>query len=52
MEVASLQLLLIYNIAPADKYPRFVIPAQAGIQQNTGCRIKSGMTALAILSPS
>ena len=31
-------------IAPADKYPRFVIPAQAGIQQSTGCRIKSGMT--------
>jgi len=33
---------------PVDKYPKFVIPAQAGIQQNTGCRIKSGMTALAI----
>ena len=37
-----------YIITPADKYPRFVIPAQAGIQQSTGCRIKSGMTALAI----
>jgi len=35
-------------ITPADKYPRLVIPAQAGIQQNTGCRIKPGMTALAI----
>jgi hypothetical protein len=36
--------VLIKDIAPADKYPRFVIPAQAGIQQSTGCRIKSGMT--------
>jgi len=36
------------NITPADKYPRIVIPAQAGIQQSTGCRIKSGMTAFAI----
>jgi hypothetical protein len=36
------------NITPADKYPKFVIPAQAGIPQNTGCRIKSGMTELAI----
>jgi len=46
----------IISITPADKYPKFVIPAQAGIQQNTGCRskipslagIKSGMTELAI----
>jgi hypothetical protein len=36
------------NITPADKYPKFVIPAQAGIPQNTGCRIKSGMTELAV----
>ena len=37
-----------YLITPADKYPRIVIPAQAGIQQSAGCRIKSGMTVLAI----
>jgi hypothetical protein len=36
------------GITPAEKYPKFVIPAQAGIQQNTGFRIKSGMTELAI----
>jgi hypothetical protein len=36
------------TITPAVKYPKFVIPAQAGIQKNTGCRIKSGMTELAI----
>jgi hypothetical protein len=35
-------------ITPADKYPKFVIAAQAEIQQSTGCRIKSGMTELAI----
>jgi hypothetical protein len=38
----------VSTITPADKYPKFVIPAQAGIQQNTECRIKSGMTELAI----
>jgi hypothetical protein len=27
----------------------FVIPAEAGIQAGTGCRITSGMTALAYL---
>jgi hypothetical protein len=27
----------------------FVIPAEAGIQAGAGCRIKSGMTALAYL---
>jgi len=27
--------------------PKMVIPAKAGIQKNTGCRIKSGMTELA-----
>jgi hypothetical protein len=26
--------------------PPDVIPAKAGIQANTGCRIKSGMTAM------
>jgi hypothetical protein len=36
------------DIAPAAKYPRVVIPAKAGIQKNTGYRIKSGMTELAI----
>jgi len=38
----------MFNTTSADKYPRFVIPAQAGIPQSTGCRIKSGMTVLAI----
>jgi len=28
------------SITPADKNPKFVLPAQAGIQQNTGCRIR------------
>ncbi len=36
-------------IASATKYPKAVIPAKAGIQENTGCRIKSGMTKLAHL---
>jgi hypothetical protein len=35
-------------ITPAVKYLQVVIPAEAGIQKNTGCRIKSGMTGLAI----
>ena len=35
-------------ITPAVKYPTVVIPAKAGIQKDTGCRIKSGMTELAI----
>jgi hypothetical protein len=43
-------------IHPADKYSTVVIPAEAGIQKDTGCRIKacpgpdpgSGMTDLAI----
>ena len=36
-------------IAPATKYLNVVIPAKAGIQAGTGCRIKSGMTELACL---
>jgi hypothetical protein len=48
LENTSFIQLAFYNITPADKYPKFVIPVQAGIQQNTGCRIKSGMTELAI----
>ncbi len=36
-------------IASATKYPKAVIPAKAGIQENTGCRIKSDMTNLAYL---
>ena len=36
------------NITLAIKYPKVVIPAKAGIQKETGCRIKSGMTELAI----
>jgi len=33
-------------ITPAIKYLDIVIPAKAGIQVGTGCRIKSGMTEL------
>jgi len=36
------------DITPVVKYPKVVIPAKAGIQKSTGCRIKSGMTELAI----
>jgi hypothetical protein len=40
-------LTLVYDIInPAIKYLKVVIPAKAGIQKNTGCRIKSGMTWL------
>jgi len=35
-------------ITPAIKYVTVVIPAKAGIQKDTGCRIMSGMTGLAI----
>jgi len=38
-----------FCIAPATKYLNVVIPAKAGIQAGTGCRIKSGMTGLACL---
>jgi len=38
--------LSTYDIAPAIKYLNIVIPAKAGIQEGTGCRIKSGMTEL------
>jgi len=34
------------TINPAIKYLNIVIPAKAGIQAGTGCRIKSGMTEL------
>jgi len=34
------------DITPAIKYLNIVIPAKAGIQEGTGCRIKSGMTEL------
>ena len=34
----------IRYITPAIKYLKIVIPAKAGIQEYTGCRIKSGMT--------
>jgi len=34
------------HITPAIKYLNIVIPAKAGIQEGTGCRIKSGMTEL------
>ena len=39
----------IVNITPAIKYLNTVIPAYAGIQVGTGCRIKSGMTGLVYL---
>jgi len=35
-----------HHITPAIKYLNIVIPAKAGIQEGTGCRIKSGMTEL------
>ena len=34
------------SITPAIKYLNIVIPAKAGIQEGTGCRIKSGMMEL------
>jgi hypothetical protein len=37
------------HITPATRYPKAVIPAKAGIQEDTGCRIKSGMTKLGYL---
>jgi len=37
------------DITPAIKYLNIVIPAKAGIQVGTGCRIKSGMTELEYL---
>ena len=36
--------LVDHFITPAIKYLNIVIPAKAGIQAGTGCRIKSGMT--------
>ena len=36
----------LFNITQAIKYLNIVIPAKAGIQVGTGCRIKSGMTEL------
>jgi len=37
------------SITPAIKHLNIVIPAKAGIQVGTGCRIKSGMTELEYL---
>jgi len=37
------------DITLAVKYLKVVIPAEAGIQKNTGCRIKSGMTEFGYL---
>ncbi len=36
-------------INPAVKYSTVVIPVEAGIQKDTGCRIKSGMTGVGYL---
>jgi hypothetical protein len=36
-------ILLFYDITPAIKYATDVIPARAGIQKDTGCRIMSDM---------
>mgnify|MGYP001820656974 FL=1 len=36
-------------ITPAIKYVTDVIPAKAGIQKDTGCRIMSGMTGFGYL---
>ena len=38
--------IVAHYITPAIKYLNIVIPAKAGIQEGTGCRIKSGMTEL------
>ena len=43
---AGLSGIVFINITPAIKYLNIVIPAKAGIQVGTGCRIKSGMTEL------
>ncbi len=43
----DVESVMVY-ITPAVKYPTVVIPAEAGIQKDTGCRIQSGMTDLAI----
>jgi hypothetical protein len=39
-------MLIYFNdiITPATIYIKVVIPAKAGIQNGTGCRIRSGMT--------
>ena len=37
-------------INPAIKYLAIVIPAKAGIQEYTGCRIKSGMTEVSLFN--
>ena len=43
-------LLIFLNLDKEDLWTlAAVIPAKAGIQENTGCRIKSGMTKLAHL---
>ena len=42
-------LVLGDHITLAFKYPNVVIPAEAGIQKNTGCRIRSGMTEFGYL---
>jgi hypothetical protein len=41
--------MLGYYINPAGKFSTVVIPAKAGIQKDTGCRIKSGMTGFSYL---
>jgi len=38
--------VIMNYFTPAIKYLNIVIPAKAGIQEGTGCRIKSGMTEL------
>ena len=51
-ETAKLSICLSFDvgcsffITQAIKYLNIVIPAKAGIQESTGCRIKSGMTEL------
>jgi hypothetical protein len=42
--IIIIQILGIAIITPATIYVKAVIPAKAGIQNWTGCRIKSGMT--------
>ena len=40
---------LPFDITPAIKYVTDVIPAKAGIQKDTGCRIMSGMAGFGYL---
>jgi hypothetical protein len=46
---STLLEMILKIITPAIKYVTVVIPAKAGIQKDTGCRIMSGMTGFGYL---